>query len=257
MGYAMLKGWLGSGRLKPQEILVVEPAQTLRERAQALNIQAAADSAGIASKVSSPCIVFAIKPQAIEAVVPGYERFRADATYVSLAAGTPIAVFERLLGENAAIMRCMPNTPASIGKGMLVTVANRNVRTAAATFIRDLLSAGGKVVEIAEEEQMDAVTALSGSGPAYVFHFIECLAKAGVRIGLPADAAKLLALQTVYGSAALANTSMEEVGELRRQVTSPHGTTAAALSVLMTNGRLEKLLTEAVEAAHNRSIELR
>ncbi|PLP56680.1 pyrroline-5-carboxylate reductase [Mesorhizobium loti] len=256
MGHAMLKGWLRSGRLKPEEILVVEPADMLREKAITLGALALADANGITDTAPSLWIVFAIKPHAIEIVVPHYVRFKSDAIYVSLAAGTPIATFERLLGKDAAIVRCMPNTPVSIGEGMMVTVANRNVGTTAAPLIRELLASGGKVVEITDETLMDAVTAISGSGPAYLFHFVECLAAAAAGMGLPADTAKLLALQTVYGAAALANTSTGEIGELRRQVTSPNGTTAAALSVLMTDGRLQKLIAEATEAARSRSIEL-
>src|SRR5690606_11434236 len=188
--------------------------------------------------------------------VPAYARFRDGATFVSVAAGTPIAAFERLLGAGAAVIRCMPNTPAAIGQGMMVTVANAHVAQPAAAFVRDLLSASGRAAERADEGLMDAVTAGSGSGPAYVFHFIECLTAAGEAAGLPADTARLLAMQTVYGAAALAAESGEEPGELRRQVTSPNGTTAAALSVLMGDDRLKTLVAEAVEAARRRSAEL-
>src|SRR5690606_3104419 len=123
-------------------------------------------------------------------------------------------------------------------------------------FVHELLSASGKVATVTDEALMDAVTAVSGSGPAYVFHFIECLTAAGEAAGLPADTAKLLAMQTVYGAASLAAQSDTEPGELRRQVTSPNGTTAAALSVLMGEDRLKTLLTEAVEAARARGVEL-
>jgi pyrroline-5-carboxylate reductase len=139
---------------------------------------------------------------------------------------------------------------------MMVTFANARVKPQDAAFIADLLAASGKVTSIADESLMDAVTAVSGSGPAYVFHFIECLTAAGEAAGLPAETAKLLAMQTVYGAAALAEASDEEPGELRRQVTSPNGTTAAALSVLMGEDRLKTLVTEAVEAARARGVEL-
>jgi pyrroline-5-carboxylate reductase len=139
---------------------------------------------------------------------------------------------------------------------MMVTFANSQVTQDAAGFVRALLSASGRVAEVSDEALMDAVTAVSGSGPAYVFHFIECLTAAAEAAGLPAETAKLLAMQTVYGAAALAEASGEEPGELRRQVTSPNGTTAAALSVLMGEDRLKTLLTEAVEAARARSVEL-
>lgn len=256
MGRAMLEGWLASGKLQPANVLVVEPAQALRSRAEALGVKAVADVAQIGADVAARLVVFAVKPQVILEIVPAYARFKQDATYLSVAAGTSIAVFGELLGQDAAIMRCMPNTPAAIGKGMMVTVANPHVAPQTALFIRDLLSASGQVAEIADEALMDAVTAVSGSGPAYVFHFIECLTAAGEAAGLPGDVAKLLAMQTIYGAATLAAESSEEPGELRRQVTSPNGTTAAALSVLMDDERLKKLVTQAVAAARDRSIEL-
>lgn len=256
MGRAMLEGWLAAAKLTPAQVLVVEPAEPLRARAAALGVTALADAGPISADVVPRLVIFAVKPQVILDVVPVYAKFRADATYVSVAAGTPIAAFEKSLGADAAIMRCMPNTPAAIGKGMMVTVANAHVKEAEAAFVHDLLSASGRVAQIADEALMDAVTAVSGSGPAYVFHFIECLTAAGEEAGLPADTAKLLAMQTVYGAAALAAESSEEPGELRKQVTSPNGTTAAALSVLMGEDRLRKLMSEAVEAARARSVEL-
>ena len=257
MGRAMLEGWLASGRLKPGQALVVEPTDALRARAAALGAAALTDAGEIGADVAPRLVVFAVKPQVILDVIPPYARFKGSATYVSVAAGTPIAAFERLLGGDAAVIRCMPNTPAAIGKGMMVTVANPNVKPEAAGFVRALLAASGAVAEIADEALMDAVTAVSGSGPAYVFHFIECLTAAGEAAGLPTETAKLLAMQTVYGAASLAAESDEEPGELRRQVTSPNGTTAAALSVLMGEDRLKTLVVEAVDAARRRSVELR
>lgn len=256
MGRAMLEGWLSSGQLAPAEVLVIEPVEALRTRAEALGVRTVADAAQIAVDITPHLIVFAVKPQTILEILPAYARFNTSATYLSVVAGTPIATFEQLLGQEAAIIRCMPNTPAAIGKGMMVTVANAHVEPATAAFIRDLLSASGRVTEIADETLMDAVTAVSGSGPAYVFHFIECLTSAGEAAGLPADIAKTLAMQTIYGAASLAAASSEEPGELRRQVTSPNGTTAAALTVLMEGERMKKLVEEAVAAACERSVEL-
>ncbi|MBX9464168.1 MAG: pyrroline-5-carboxylate reductase [Aquamicrobium sp.] len=256
MGYAMLAGWLSSGKLGADEAIVVEPTDALRERATALGVTALSDAGEIAADAAPRLVVFAVKPQVILNVVPAYARFKASATYVSIAAGTPISAFEGALGADAGIIRCMPNTPAAIGKGMMVVVANDNVDAATGDFVRDLLSASGEVAMIDDEGLMDAVTAVSGSGPAYVFHFIECLTAAGEQAGLPVETAKLLAMQTVYGAAALAAESREEPGTLRQQVTSPNGTTAAALSVLMGDDRLKMLVTEAVEAARARSVEL-
>jgi pyrroline-5-carboxylate reductase len=256
MGYAMLAGWLSSGKLGADEAIVVEPTDALRERATALGVTALSDAGEIAADAAPRLVVFAVKPQVILNVVPAYARFKPSATYVSVAAGTPISAFEGALGADAGIIRCMPNTPAAIGKGMMVVVANDNVDAATSDFVRDLLSASGEVAMIDDEGLMDAVTAVSGSGPAYVFHFIECLTAAGEKAGLPVETAKLLAMQTVYGAAALAAESREDPGTLRQQVTSPNGTTAAALSVLMGDDRLKTLVTEAVEAARARSVEL-
>ncbi|SFI32416.1 pyrroline-5-carboxylate reductase [Aerobium aerolatum] len=256
MGYAMLAGWIAAGHLKPEDVIVIEPAQALRERAAALGVQAHEDAAAISDAEAPRLVLFAVKPQSILDVVPAYARFSDSATFISVAAGTPVATFAALLGDEAAIVRCMPNTPAAIGKGMMVVYANAHVDTATNAHVRDLLAVSGAVATIEDEAQMDAVTAVSGSGPAYVFHFIECLTAAGEAAGLPSETAKLLAMQTVYGAASLAAQSSDEPGELRRQVTSPNGTTAAALNVLMGEDRLKKLVGDAVEAARLRSIEL-
>jgi len=257
MGFAMLSGWLKSGKLSPAEVFVVEPNAELRERAAKLGAATAASAADLPADIAPALVIFAVKPQVMRDVVPGYARFATGgSTFLSIAAGISIAVFEELLGGSAAIVRCMPNTPAAIGKGMMVVVSNRNVGDKAKVFVADLLSASGEVATIDDEGLMDAVTAVSGSGPAYIFHFIEALTVAAQQAGLPADTAKLLAMQTVYGAASLAAESREDPGTLRKQVTSPNGTTAAALGVLMGEDRLTKLLTEAVEAARLRSIEL-
>lgn len=256
MGYAMLSGWLASGKLMAVDIGVVEPNEALGQRAASRGVKVAMRAGGLAD--SSPrLIIFAVKPQVIREVAAGYRPFVArGATFLSIAAGTSIASFEEVLGKDAPVIRCMPNTPAAIGKGMMVVCSNGNVSGDTERFVRDLLSASGEVATVGDEALMDAVTAVSGSGPAYVFHFIECLAAAAEKIGLPTETARLLAMQTVYGAASLARESGEEPGRLREQVTSPNGTTAAALSVLMGQDRLKSLVTEAVEAARARSVEL-
>ncbi|WEX08833.1 pyrroline-5-carboxylate reductase [Chelativorans sp. AA-79] len=255
MGYAMLKGWLAAGKLAANDIRVVEPNEDLRARAAKHGVIVAARSDEL-DRTAADLVVFAVKPQVIRDVVPAYRSFAPGATFLSVAAGTGIATFEELLGSNAAVIRCMPNTPAAIGRGMLVVYANPNVSPEARNFVSGLLSASGAVATIDDERLMDAVTAVSGSGPAYVFYFIECLTAAGEKAGLPADTARLLAMQTVYGAAVLAKESGEEPGKLREQVTSPNGTTAAALGVLMGDERLQALVTDAVDAARKRSIEL-
>ncbi len=257
MGFAMLQGWLKSGRLKPGDVFVVEPNQALRERAAALGAHTFADAGDLPGTLAPALAVFAVKPQAMRQVVPAYVRFAGqDTAFLSIAAGARVKVFEDILGADAAIVRCMPNTPAAIGKGMMVTFANPNVSGRQKQLIADLLATSGQVATIDDEGLMDAVTAVSGSGPAYVFHFIECLTAAGEAAGLPPETAKLLAMQTVFGAGALAAASDETPARLREQVTSPGGTTAAALGVLMGGDRLKTLVTEAVEAARRRSIEL-
>lgn len=256
MGYAMLEGWLGSGRLEAAETIVVEPVDALRDRAATLGVTVHADASQLPSDMAPRLVVFAVKPQVILDVIPAYAGLAGATTYLSVAAGTQIAAFQEALGAEAAIIRCMPNTPAAIGKGMMVTVDNGKVDAATNEFVEALLASNGRVATIPDEGLMDAVTAVSGSGPAYIFHFIECLTAAGETAGLSPQTAKLLAMQTVFGAAALAAESGTEPGELRRQVTSPNGTTAAALSVFMDDDRLKTLVTEAVDAARRRSIEL-
>jgi pyrroline-5-carboxylate reductase len=257
MGYAMLAGWLRAGKLAANEVFVVEPNDELRARAEALGCGGAADAAAIPADAVPQLVVLAVKPQVIRTVAESYRRFAGGrTTFVSIAAGTAVATLERSLGGKPAVIRCMPNTPAAIGKGMMVVFSNPLVSEAARQQVLDLLSASGEVATIEDEGLMDAVTAVSGSGPAYIFHFIEALTAAAQTAGLPAQTARLLAMQTVYGAATLAAQSREDPGVLRQQVTSPNGTTAAALGVLMGGDRLTRLVTEAVEAARLRSIEL-
>ncbi len=257
MGYAMLSGWLKSGKLEASEVFVVEPNADLRARAEALGCKAAASAGAIPADAVPRLVVVAVKPQVIRNVLADYRRFGdGRTTFLSIAAGTPIATFQEILSELAPIVRCMPNTPAAIGKGMMVVFSTPLVSAETRDFVADLLSASGEVASIGDESLMDAVTAVSGSGPAYVFHFIECLTAAAESAGLPTETARLLAMQTVYGAASLAAESRQDPGVLRQQVTSPNGTTAAALAVLMGEDRLKTLVTDAVEAARLRSIEL-
>lgn len=256
MGFAMLKGWLDAGVLKPGQVQVVEPTDALRERAAGLGVEAVANASRLPADLAPRVILVAVKPQVMGDVLPAYERFARTATFVSVAAGITVAFFEKNLGKDAAIIRTIPNTPAAIGKGMIVTYRNSNVEDEDARFVNTLLKTSGAVASVADESLIDAVTAVSGSGPAYVFHFIECLTEAAVAAGIERSTAELLAMQTVYGAGALAASSKDTPTTLREQVTSPNGTTAAALNVLMGENRMQKLVTEAVDAAHQRAIEL-
>lgn len=256
MGFAMLAGWLDGGTLAAGEIAVVEPAPALRERAAARGVRVEAEPSALAAE-RPELVVLAVKPQLIREVAAGYRGFaEAGAAFLSVAAGTSVSALAGVLGAATPIVRCMPNTPAAIGKGMMVTFAGPNVPEVTGEFVARLLAASGEVASVPDEGLMDAVTAVSGSGPAYIFHFIEALTEAGEAVGLAPETARMLARQTVYGAAALAFESGEDAGRLREQVTSPNGTTAAALGVLMGEGRLTGLVAEAVKAARDRSVEL-
>jgi pyrroline-5-carboxylate reductase len=257
MGFAMLRGWLDAGILQPQYVFVVEPNAELRKRAADSGVHAFSDASAMPRDLRPALIILAVKPQVMADVLPAYRSHAAaGATMVSIAAGTRIATIEDLLGAGTAVIRVMPNTPAAVGAGMMVMYANSAVGVSAMNFAKKLMAASGEVAEVADEALMDAVTAVSGSGPAYLFHMIEALTEAAKSAGLPDDIAGLLAGQTIYGAAEYWKKSGVAPGTLRQQVTSPNGTTAAALAVLMQEERMTKLMTEAVDAARRRSIEL-
>lgn len=253
MGSAMLQGWLANG-LAASSVWVVDPKpsdwlQGLAGQGLHLN----------ADLPAAPAIVLvAVKPQMMGDALPTLAAMGGgDTLFLSVAAGTPLAAFEAVLGANTPIIRAMPNTPAAVGRGITALVGNAQVDNAQMALSETLLSTVGQTVRLAGEGQMDAVTAVSGSGPAYVFHLIETLAAAGVAEGLPPDLAMKLAKATVGGAGQLAEDADDDPAQLRINVTSPGGTTAAALNVLMdeTTG-FPALLTRAVKAAADRSREL-
>lgn len=256
MGGAMLSGWLDQGT-DPGTVFVIEPTEALRTPLRDRGVNAVAAAADLPDGFCPDCVILAVKPQQMANVMGDFVRYVGPQTqFLSIAAGTTIGFFESVLGPEAAIVRTMPNTPAAVGKGMMVACPNGHVTAAMRQQADDLLAAVGAVAWIDDESLMDAVTAVSGSGPAYVFHMIECLAAAGVDAGLPADLAAQLASQTVYGAGALAFEAAEDPATLRRNVTSPGGTTQAALEVLMADDGLAPLMRRAVEAAAKRSREL-
>ncbi|MGB0854866.1 MAG: pyrroline-5-carboxylate reductase [Pikeienuella sp.] len=252
MGRAMLKGWLKNS--SDISALVVEPDADLREAAAALGAQVFAKVSAVPASVMPDLVFLAVKPQVMASVLPDYAHY--DTTFVSVAAGVTVDTLRQGLGGAAPVIRCMPNTPAAIGQGMMVCYGTEEVSDRARGLTDRLLATSGEVAWIDEENLMDAVTAVSGSGPAYVFHLIECLGAAGEAAGLPADLSAQLALQTVMGAGKLAAMGETPPGTLREQVTSPGGTTAAALSVMMEGGRFQTMMTEAVEAARARGEEL-
>jgi pyrroline-5-carboxylate reductase len=250
MGQALVRGWLAKGR-DAGSIRVVDPAAAARAAARDLGI-AAEDRIGAAEVV-----VLAVKPNHLADVLPRCDAaVGAGAVFLSIAAGKTIAEIRKGLNVDAAIVRAMPNTPAAVGKGMTALVANAAVSRAQRALCGELLAAVGSVAWLDDERHLDAVTAVSGSGPAYVFLLIECLERAGVELGLDASLAKQLALATVAGAGAYAESAREAPAELRRRVTSPNGTTQAALDVLMAEPGMRELLVRATRAAAERSREL-
>jgi pyrroline-5-carboxylate reductase len=250
MGGALLDGWLARG-LEPGKVVVLEP-QPSADMTARTGIRLNPDLAGVRAEA----IVIAVKPQVAPEVVPGLAALSTGTTVaLSIMAGRTIAFLARALGPTA-IVRAMPNTPASIGRGITVAVANARVSAAQADLAHRLLAATGAVEWVEDEGLLDAVTAVSGSGPAYVFLLAESLARAGAAAGLPPELAAKLARATVAGSGELLHRSPLDPATLRKNVTSPGGTTAAALDVLMGDGGLDKLMERAIAAATRRSREL-
>ncbi len=257
MGAAMLSGWLARG-LDPKSVLVQEPVLS-SDAADLVKRHGLRVEAQFAALPSAPAvIVAAVKPQMMDQVFPPLARLAGPKTLVvSIAAGKSIQSFEKHLAGGAAVIRAMPNTPAAIGRGITAAVCNAHVTQSQKADCDALLRAVGEVVWVEDEALIDAVTAVSGSGPAYVFLLTECLAEAGRVAGLDAEVAMRLARATVAGSGALMDASPLDAGTLRQNVTSPGGTTAAALAVLMRDPQgLKDLMTEAVAAAKTRGREL-
>jgi pyrroline-5-carboxylate reductase len=250
MGGAMLTGWLARG-LDPQRVVVIEPTPSpeiaaLAAKGVRLNPRDV-DAAGT--------LVIALKPQTFAEAGSKLKSFVGPSTLaVSIMAGTPIASLQAVCGDT--VVRAMPNTPAAIGRGITVAVAASKVSAAQRATADALLSATGSVEWVDDESLMDAVTAVSGSGPAYVFLLAEELTRAGIAAGLPEELATKLARETLAGSGELLHRSELSSATLRQNVTSPGGTTAAALAVLMGADGLQQLMTRAVAAATARSKEL-
>lgn len=257
MGSAMLEGWIARG-LAPKRIAVIEPqpgkaVKALARRALMLNPKTGPKT----EAEPAAAIVIAVKPQTAPQAVPALGLHVGRSTLVlSIMAGRTIGFLEKSLPGSVAIVRAMPNTPAAIGRGISVAVANGKVSPRQRKLATDLLAAIGKVEWVSDEAMLDPVTALSGSGPAYVFLLCEAMTKAGIAAGLPAELAARLARETVAGSGELLHRSELDAATLRQNVTSPGGTTAAALEVLMGPGGFDELLTKAIAAATRRSREL-
>jgi pyrroline-5-carboxylate reductase len=252
MGQALANGWL-SPAYAARTITVVDPHPAAQAAARAAGLRVSTgESAG-----GADVVVVAVKPaqiaEALRAIPSG---LASRAVFLSIVAGKTMTELAKSLGNDAAIVRAMPNTPAAIGQGVTALFARANVSEVQRRISADLMAAVGRVEWIEDEALMDVVTALSGSGPAYVFLLIECLTEAGRELGLSPDLAARLATETVAGAGAYARQAGQPAAELRRRVTSPNGTTQAALEVLQSEHGLEQLIRRAVSAAAKRSREL-
>lgn len=255
MGGAMLAGWLERG-VKPSDVVILDPAPP-PEMAELIASTGISHNIDIGSIDNAAVVILAVKPQMMDRVLPDIVPLgKTGAVVLSIAAGRTIASFEQAFGEGAAIVRAMPNTPAAIGRGITVACPSAAVEEKQKSLCNGLLEAVGEVAWVEDEGMIDAVTAVSGGGPAYVFLLTECLAKAGEEAGLPEDLAMRLARVTVSGAGELMRQSPLPAGTLRENVTSPAGTTAEALAVLMASDALPDLMVRAIAAAAARSREL-
>lgn len=254
MGGAMLSGWLKSG-VPGSAVVVVDPGPSAAMLATIVDAGASHVTTAPAG-LKAGVLFLAVKPQVMEVVLPAVKSIVGPQTVVvSVAAGKTLAFLEKHLGE-AAMVRAMPNTPAMVGRGVTGAFANARVSAKQRDGVNALLRVSGPVEWVPSESDIDSVTALSGSGPAYVFYLVECMAEAGRKLGLQADLAMRLARETVAGAGELLHQSPDDAARLRQNVTSPGGTTAAALSVLMAEDGMQPLFDQALAAARKRAEEL-
>lgn len=256
MGTAMLSGLLEAG-LEPFQVIIQDPAPSIE--VQDFVIREGVRCAPAITSLEAPpsVILAAVKPQIMDKVMPGLAQLAGpDTLFLSIAAGRTIASFEQHLPTGTAVIRAMPNTPAAVGAGIAVCCANAHVSASQKLIAEEMLRAVGDVAWIEDEALMDSVTAVSGSGPAYVFYLVEALTDAGIAAGLDAELSARLARATVAGSGRLLEAADDDAATLRKNVTSPGGTTAAALEVLTADDGLKPLMKAAVAAAVKRGREL-
>jgi len=255
MGGAMMEGWLAAG-IVPSQLVIFDPAPA-KEMLTLIKNHGLSHNPDVASLTNVEVILTAVKPQIMDKALVTVLPLKSQKPLVlSIAAGKTIASFENHFGKDASIIRTIPNTPAAVGRGITAMAANDNVSQAQMALAGALLASIGEVVSVASEDQIDAVTGLSGSGPAYVFYMTECLAKAGEAQGLAPELAMQLARATVEGAGELMRVTGTDAATLRENVTSPNGTTHAGLQVLMADGGLGELIEKTVDAATKRSREL-
>ncbi len=256
MGTAMLQGWLDAG-ITGDQVTIFDPApppETMAVIAQ----HAISHNPPVDSVEDIEAILVAVKPQMVDEVLPTMTGLASDKPLVvSVVAGKTIAAFRQHFGAATPVIRTIPNTPAAVGRGITAMAASDGVSARQSDLAMALLASLGEVVTVADETLIDACTAISGSGPAYIFYMTECMTEAAVELGLPADVAEQLARATVAGAGELMRATGTPAGTLRENVTSPNGTTYAALQVLMADADgMKQLLIRATAAAERRSREL-
>jgi pyrroline-5-carboxylate reductase len=252
MGSALLSGWLDQN-IKASNISVIEPQKNILDIFLKHGVNLYSKFEDLKHHYEPDFVFFAVKPQMMDEIVPDYRCFSGKTTFISIAAGKTITYFESQLGEKNSIIRAMPNIPAAVGRGITVACGNSSVRKKTQETCLALLTAVGDARWLDDESLIDAVTAISGSGPAYVFLLTETMLQAGMDAGLGRKMATELAIKTVAGSGELLQQSSEKISVLRKNVTSPGGTTEAALSVLMGKNGMQKLISEAVIKAIQKS----
>lgn len=252
MGSALVKGAIASKFLKPSQLIVFDSSVEARRSAKVLRLQVATDASEVVRK--SDIVFLCVKPQGMEVVLSELKGLKKKTSFVSIAAGIPIGKLERWLGKNVSVFRVMPNTPALLQAGMSALSRGKYGTLAQERRVKQILSSVGTVV-VLPEKMMDAVTAVSGSGPAYVFYLAEALIQGAQQQGLGVALARTLVHQTIYGAGLMLAQRSESAEELRRQVTSPGGTTAAAVAVF-DQKNLKKIVEKAVRMAAQRSVEL-
>ncbi len=256
MGTAMLEGWLGAG-IKPSQVTIFDPAPP-PETVELVARHSIVHNPPPGEVTGIEAILVAIKPQMVDDVLPGMAMLgREKPLIVSVVAGKTIATFQRHFGAAIPVIRTIPNTPAAVGRGITAMAASKQVSAQQMELATALLTSLGEVVVVDDEDLINACTAISGSGPAYIFHMTECLTVAGIELGLPANIAEQLARATVAGSGELMRATGTAAATLRQNVTSPKGTTYAALQVLMADpGGMKELMIRATEQADKRAREL-
>lgn len=257
MGGALMQGWLASG-LKPQSLFLIEPNEAARESWHAQDVAVFPSLAAVPAGLRPSVIVLAVKPQIMSTIMADLRRFTGGRAtlFLSIAAGRDLRFFAEGLGDAVPVVRAMPNTPALIGQGATAACANHLATDAHRSLATALLRAVGILEWLDDEALLDVVTSLSGSGPAYVFLLTEALTKAGIAAGLSPDLSARLSRATVAGAGSLLAQSTDDPAQLRKNVTSPGGTTERALQVLMSEAGIEALLIRAVAAGAARSREL-